>query len=204
MALTSIQIPDAIRELRLTDDDERLIDRANDRIESFLLSDRQVRENFVTCDFPLAAQSLAWIQDNHLLTGNRFCELGSGFGVVAMLAAARGMDAVGIELDAALVNQSVLLASEFQNSARFYRGSFIPNDQVAGAEQASELEHLQTDERDAYDDIGLTLGDFDLCFAYPWPDEHSFLAEMFQACAADGALLLTYRGRDGMELLRRI
>ena len=91
MTLQSIDVPDSIKKIPLTERADSLIDDANDRIEAFMLADQSVIENFVTCDFHLLAQSLAWIDQNHLLTGRRFCELGSGFGVAAMLAAIRGM-----------------------------------------------------------------------------------------------------------------
>ena len=87
MALCEIAIPDSIKNLPLFEGAGKLIDDANDRIESFMLKDQEVIENFVTCDFHLVDQALTWIDQNHLLTGDRFCELGSGFGVVAMLAA---------------------------------------------------------------------------------------------------------------------
>jgi len=50
----------------------------------------------------------------------------------------------------------------------------------------------------------LEMDEFDLFFAFPWPGEHQFFEAVFQAAAADNALLLTYRGRDGMHLLRKV
>ena len=51
------------------------------------------------------------IQREKLLTGDRFCELGSGFGVVAMLAADLGIVAIGIEIEQVLVDQAKKFSS---------------------------------------------------------------------------------------------
>ena len=48
------------------------------------------------------------------------------------------------------------------------------------------------------------MNDFDLFFAFPWPGEHVFFEAVFDDSAADGALLLTYRGREGMSLTRKV
>ena len=74
MTLQTIDVPDSIKQFPLSQPALRLIDEANERIEAFMLSDQRVIENFVTCDFHLVDQALHWIQENHLLAGNRFCE----------------------------------------------------------------------------------------------------------------------------------
>jgi hypothetical protein len=204
VTLQRIDIPDSIRRIRVSSRAASLIDEANDRIEAFMLADQTVIENFVTCDFHLLDQALEWINQNHLLAGDRFCELGSGFGVAAMLAAIREMESVGIEIESALVSQSSDLADDLENTAKFYCGSFIPRDAVSLMELAADIEHVETEEGDVYEEIGLAMDDFDLFFAFPWPGEHPFFEGVFDACAADGALLLTYRGREGMNLVRKI
>lgn len=203
MTLQPIDVPDSIKGIQHSQGAEQLIDTANERIESFMLADERVIENFVTCDFHLFDQTLDWIQQHHLLTGNRFCELGSGFGVVAMLAARRGMESVGIEIEKVLVEQSSDLADDLNIDATFYCGSFVPRDMADIFELGSDIEHVETDEGDVYQDIGLAMDDFDLFFAFPWPGEHPFFEAVFEACAANGALLLTYRGREGMHLIRK-
>jgi hypothetical protein len=74
MLLHRIEIPDSIKELPYHGGAEHLIDTANDAIEAFMLADETVIENFVTCDFHLLDQAMTWIEQSHLLTGNRFCE----------------------------------------------------------------------------------------------------------------------------------
>jgi len=204
VTLQSIDVPDSIKKIPLSERADSLIDDANDRIEAFMLADQSVIENFVTCDFHLLAQSLAWIDQNHLLTGRRFCELGSGFGVAAMLAAIRGMESVGIEIEPTLVEQSADLANDLHVDARFFTGSFVPRDAAGLSDLAAEIKHVETQAGDVYEEIGLAMNDFDLFFAFPWPGEHTFFEAVFDACAADGALLLTYREREGMNLVRKV
>ncbi|TWU08336.1 methyltransferase domain-containing protein [Stieleria varia] len=204
MPLSPIPIPDSITQLPIPGQTEQLIDTAYERIEAFMLSDQEVIENFVNCDFHLIAQSIEWIFENHLLAGNRFCEWGCGFGVAAMLAAARGMESVGIEIESVLVEQCEDLAELVDNAAEFYCGSFVPRDVPGLTDLAAEMKHVDVQEGDIYDEIGLSINDFDLFFAFPWPGEHEFFEAIFEACAADGALLLTYRGREGTHLLRKV
>lgn len=204
MSLQPIEIPESIKHLAIASEAERLIDTANERIEAFLLANESVKDSFVPCDFHLLDQALTWITDHHLLAGNQFCELGSGIGVGAMLASLRGMHAVGIEIQSDLVQESIDLSDDEGISASFFCGSFVPRDIPQLTEIASEMERVETEEGDIYDEIGMTLDEFDLVFAFPWPGEHTFFETVFDGCAADGALLLTYRGRDGMHLLRKM
>lgn len=203
MSLQQIEIPESIKQFPHSSQAESLIDDANDRLEAFMLKDQQVIENFVNCDFHLVDQALEWIQQNHLLTGNRFCEFGSGFGVATMLAAARGMESIGIEIESVLVSESSNLADDLNVEASFYCGSFVPRGAGDAFELDFDIEHVDTLEGDVYDEIGLEIDDFDLFFAFPWPGEHGFFEGVFEHCAADGAMLLTYRGREGMNLVRK-
>ncbi|GAB5404697.1 MAG: hypothetical protein Aurels2KO_29280 [Aureliella sp.] len=204
MTLQPIAIPDDINKLEHSPAAEHLIDFANESIEAFMLREEIVSENFVPCDFHLLDQALTWIEQNHLLSGERFCEFGAGFGVGALLAAQRGMEAVGIEIETNLVEQASLLADSLNLPAKFYTGSFVPHGIAGILELGSDIEHVETVEDDVYQEIGLSLDDFDLFFAFPWPGEHQFFEAVFEAGASDNALLLSYRGRDGMHLLRKI
>ena len=203
MTLQSINVPEEIKRLPHSPAAARLIDLANERIEAFMLANDSVTENFVPCDFHLLDQSLTWIEQNHLLTGRRFCELGSGFGVAALLASLRGMESVGIEIESTLVEQASNLADALGLPAKFYCGSFVPRDISGMLELGRDVEHVETHEGDVYEEIGLGLDDFDLFFAFPWPGEHQFFEAVFQAGAADNSLLLSYRGRNGMHLIRK-
>ena len=203
MPFQNIPVPESIKQLALSTQAEEVIDQANDRIEAFMLADQEVIENFVTCDFHLLAQALVWIRQNHLAAGDRFCELGSGFGVGATLAATCGMESVGIEIEPVLVEHSSKLADDLGLGAKFYCDSFVPRGVAGVIELGSEMQHVDTQEGDVYDEMELAMDDFDLFFAFPWPGEHIFFESVIDACGADGALLLTYRGREGMDLVRK-
>lgn len=204
MSLQPISIPEAIKSLPHSSAAIQVIDLANDRIEAFMLADDVVIENFVPCDFHLLDQALSWIDQNHLLAGGHFCELGSGFGVAAMLAAARGMESVGIEIEPTLVDQANRLAGQLGLSSRFYCGSFVPYNISGIVDISRDVEHVATIEGEVYEEIGLELDDFDLFFAFPWPGEEHFFESVFLKCASVNSLLLTYRGRNGMHLVRKI
>lgn len=180
-----------------------MIDQANEAIERFMLADQEVIENFVTCDFHLTQSALAWILEKHLLTGERFCEFGSGFGVVAMLAAGLGLESIGIEIEQVLVDEAIGLAEQLGNDAKFFCGSFIPRETLDDLDIDRDIRNVTIEEDEVYREVGLGMDDFDLFFAFPWPGEQMFFEQVFEKLAASGALLLTYRGRDGMQLQRK-
>ncbi|MDA8744890.1 hypothetical protein N9N28_09690 [Rubripirellula amarantea] len=204
MTLQPIAVPDLIKDLPLSSDAETLVDFSNDQIEAFMLADQTIIENFVTCDFHLVAQALRWLQQEHLVAGNRFCEWGCGIGVVTMLAALQGMEAVGIEIEPRLVDLSTEIAQSKNVDAKFYCDSFVPRHSSKVSDLAAEVANVVTDEGEVYEEIGLAIEDFDLFFAFPWPGEHHFFEAVFDDHASEGSLLLTYRGREGMNLVRKI
>src|SRR5436309_15121193 len=75
---------------------------AERRIERFQRTSRSPA--FVPSDFAGAYGVLQALAAANLAPGNRFCEWGSGFGVVACLAAMLDFDAYGIEVEAELVD----------------------------------------------------------------------------------------------------
>lgn len=204
MPLQRIDIPDSIASLPIDDRASDLIDTANDAIEAFMLSDQSVIENFVTCDFHLVEQALDWIEQNHLSAGNRFCELGAGFGVVTMLAARRGYDAIGIEIESRLVQEATDLAQKIDSEAVIHEGSFVPPAVPNFSQIASEVRNVDTTEDNLWDHIGWGIDEVDLFFAFPWPGEQGFFEAILDARACDGSLFLTYQGREGMRLHRKI
>ncbi|MEM1067537.1 MAG: hypothetical protein AAGG48_27270 [Planctomycetota bacterium] len=169
-----------------------------------MLRDEKVIENFVTSDFHLFDRAVGWILQNNLLTGNRFCEFGAGFGVCTMLAALHGMESIGVEIESSLTEHASELAETLENDAKFYCGSFVPSGLDRDLLVDGDANNADTDDDGIYDLIGLDVDDFDLIFAFPWPAEYSYFEAIFDESAADGALLLTYRGREGMHLLRKV
>jgi hypothetical protein len=212
MTFQPIEIPESLSKLVLPEAANELIDQVNESIEAFMLASDRVIENFVTCDFHLVGQALMWIHQNQLCAGNRFCELGSGIGGATLLAAMDhpmpAMESIGIEIEPELTDQSIELSTSLGNllsgSVDFYCGSFVPRDDLDFSELDREIENVVTDSGDVFDEVGLAMDDFDLFFAFPWPGESSFFETVVDQCAANGALLLTYGGREGMKLLRKI
>lgn len=110
------------------------------------------------------------------LPRGRFCEWGSGMGVITGLAAMLGFDAHGIELDARLVAASRRLLADFGLSATIEMGDYFELPPAA-----------------------------DITFVYCWPGQVSRTEEHFLATAADGARLLVYFGPEDFrcEVKRR-
>lgn len=201
MSLLQIEIPKFSDSLG-----ESIIDYLADaraRVEQFM--DKNRVPAFVSCDFEPVLAGLKAIRHANLATGNVFCEWGSGFGVVASLAASVGFEAYGIEIEEALVDRAERLAADYSHAVQFVCGSFI----VSGAESiveksvSSDVFWLDTEADDAYEDLGLDPDDFDVIFAYPWPGEDEVITSLFDHCAAVGALLVTYSYLDGVRVYRK-
>ena len=182
----------------------RFIADAQSRIDAFIESHRaEPIPSFVPSDFPLVYGALCHVADEHLAVGRLFCEWGSGAGVVTCLAAMIGFDACGIEFEAELVALSIRLARQYHLKADFCHGNFVPYGGQEIAEQLSEFEWLAAGGPDPYDQMDLEIDDFDVVFAYPWPGEERVIERLFERFAADGALLMTYNGTEGVRLFRR-
>ena len=112
-------------------------------------------------------------------------------------------DAMGIESEGELVRHSRLLAEKYAPSARFVHGSFIPAEYEWDSEFLGEGVRSDVDIEPGYEELDMELRDFDLVYAFPWPDEQPLLFDIMKQCGADQALYLTFDAREGM-LLRRI
>lgn len=189
----------------LPDDIAAIVVEADERIDRFFVGHRgEPAIGFVPSDFLLAYRFLRAIDDGGLAPGGAFCEWGSGFGVVATLAATCGFDAVGIEINGELVEQAERLAEDFEVPVEFAHGSFLPVGADALTDTVADSAWLALGGADAYDELGRDVEDFDVIFAYPWPGEERVIEDVFDAYAAAGALLVTYHGIEGMRVRRRI
>jgi hypothetical protein len=198
MSLVKLNLP--IDEGALPRDVRAFLRAAGRRIERFQ-RERHVA-GFVPSDFAMAYRALCVLEAEGAAPGKLFCEWGSGFGVVACLAAMVGFDACGIEIEGELVAAARLLADDFGLPVEFAHGSFIPGGSKACFKREDEFAWLTTIEGRTEEQLGLDLADFDVIFAYPWPDEERVTAALFEHHAGAGAVLLTYHGDNDVRLRR--
>jgi hypothetical protein len=158
---------------------------------------------FVSSDFGLAYSALTALSEGALPAGDRMCEWGSGMGVVCCLAEMTGFRACGIEARRCLVKGARRLAADFDLPAEFACGSFVPREQRTRLLAGRAFGSLSRGGRCGHEALGAAADEFDLIYAYPWPDEEDLVADLFDACARTGALLLSYHGAGEMRLRRR-
>lgn len=181
-------------------------------VQHFLLeADRRIERfqqlhtipGFVPSDYPVVYRCLRSLAEAAVAPGSRFCEWGSGFGVVTCLAAMIGFDACGLEIEAQLVDEARRLAADFEVPVEFVCGSFIPIGANSCWDQTAEFAWLNTEAADTSAELGLVPEEIDVVFAYPWPDEERLTARLFEHCAAVGAVLVTYHGGDDIRLRKK-
>ena len=181
-----------------------LLNDADARIDAFHHAHRnEPVAAFVPSDFVLVYQALSAIAERGLAPGRRFLEWGCGVGVATCLAAYLGFDAVGIEIEEELVDESISLAREHGIEAEFVSGSFVPPEHEDLFDMLGDFNWVRTDGGDAYQDLDLDPDDFDVVYCYPWPGEEALSEELFAECGASGALFLSFHGNEGMRLRRR-
>jgi hypothetical protein len=157
---------------------------------------------FSASDFGRVYAALRSLEASGLAPGRWFCEWGSGLGVVSCLAAMLGFEARGIEAEGDLVKAARRLALDFALPAEFARGNYVPDGARGLVEEGRAFAWLNDAPDSGYEALGLGPDDFDLVFAYPWPDEAGLVAELFEGHARAGALPLTYHA-DGLLQLRQ-
>jgi hypothetical protein len=180
-------------------DVRRFLQEADRRIEEFL-SARTI-PGFVPSDFTRAYAVLRALAAQDVGAGNLFCEWGSGFGVVACLAAMLDFDAWGIEIEGQLVDAARQLAKDFDLPVEFIHGSFIPSGSDDCLGSGKEFAWMTTDAANAGEEMDPAA--FDVVFAYPWPDEEAVVAALFERHSSPGAILATYHGGEELRLRRK-
>lgn len=181
---------------------------ADHRGKDFVSSAPVIFRGFVPSDYVSVYHALRAVAETDVACGNSFCEWGSGLGVVASLAALVGFDAYGIEIDRDLFHASLELAEDFDIAVEFINGSFISRgaDDLVDRAYADFDGGLSLDPHadHAYDELGLEVRDFDVVFAFPWPNDEELTADLFERFAARGALLLTYCESTSIRLRRKV
>jgi hypothetical protein len=139
------------------------------------LDDGIRRMQQVDCfDFVPSNYKVAWSALAGLPRG-RFCEWGSGLGIAVGLAEILGHDAIGIELDADLAEESRALLRAHGLSAIIETGSYF--ERVDSA---------------------------DYVYVYAWPSQRSRVLEYFLQIASDQSHLLFWEGQDDLRLRKRL
>ena len=155
--MPNVEIPEDIQELW---DQVDVIWEENQNLDGF--------ESYASADFEVVFRAL----DQLRRPNQAFLELGSGLGVVTIMASRLGFDAWGIEAKPELVEYSRDFARRLAPSATFGVGSFIPNQFNWDPANGDESVRTFIDLPDAYGELDISLADFDLIYAYPWPTEH--------------------------------
>ncbi len=158
---------------------------------------------FVPSDYTGAYRVLRALADSGAAPGSLFCEWGSGFGVVACLAALLDFDAHGIEIEADLVEAARRLADDFDLPVDLVCGSFIPAGSEVRVADGTGYAWLTTSPGRAEEESGLGPADFDVIFAFPWPDEEEVISDLFDRHAAPGSVLVTYHEVQAFRVRRK-
>lgn len=180
------------------------ISASRERIE--LYWDRfsqQPLPQFVECDFDLVAAALSECVSRDLVDGRLFVEWGCGFAVVTGIAGILGLDAIGIEAEEMLCIEGRKLLQRYGIQAEIWQGNFLPEGARRLAEDTDPLVSLTHTISPAYAQNNMSIDDFAIVFAYPWPGEEHFLRLVFDRYARVGALLLMFRGPYHVELYRK-
>lgn len=181
------------------------VSAANGRIDSFY--ERYWKNPivaFVPSDLEAAWRLFDALLRRRLAPGRSFCEWGCGFAAVAGVAALAGFRASAIEIERPLVAEARRLAHDFDLAVEVEHGNFVPADAGPLAETANEFTWLAEGGPDGHDALGVDPDDFDLVYAYPWPGEEQVILRLFDAYANPGALLVTFHGKDGMRVQRKV
>ncbi len=206
MPLTDVDL--AVDPIDLPQNVAEFLREADHLGRDFISNIPSIFRGFVPSDYVFVYHALRAVAEADVACGNAFCEWGSGLGVVASLAALVGFDAIGIEIDRDLFDASLKLAEDFGIPVEFINGSFISQ----GADDLVDRAFAECDgglsldphADHAYDELGMEVRDFDVVFAFPWPNDEELTADLFERYAARGALLLTYSDPDCIRMRRKV
>ncbi len=155
-------------------------------------------EGYVGSDFFAAWTVLKSLRGR----GSTFLEWGSGLGVVAIMASRMGFDAAGIEIQGELVELAQTLAKRHSADVDFVCGSFVPDGFEPDASAGDEFFRTDSDSASGYDQLDRELSDFDIVYAYPWPDEQGLFNSIMRRCGGRRSVLIRYDNREGISVRR--
>ncbi len=153
---------------------------------------------YVSADYDAVFRSLVRLRGQ----AGTFLEWGSGLGVVTIMASRLGFEAYGIENEPELVDHAYAFGERYASAARFACGNFFPSEFEWNPGKGETEVRTALRSAAAYERMGRKLSDFDLVYAYPWPEEHQLYQNVMRECGRPNSLFLTYDVRRGMELHR--
>ena len=161
--------------------------------------DRRAFRSYVSADYLEVYKALVALR-GRLPT---VLEWGSGLGVVAIMASNLGFQAYGIESEAPLVECSRMLAEKYgAEGVQLVHGTFIPPEYERRAAADDTSLRPDGEAEPGYDELDMDLRDFDLVYAYPWPEEFLLFNDILRTCGREDCLFLTYDSREGIQLTR--
>jgi hypothetical protein len=180
----------------------RLIDTCSRGWERFFADyDDHQAPRFVPSVPEIVFAALEEVTQRHLPPNRVFCEWGSGFGTATCMASLLGYTAYGLEIEEELVMLSSAIARRLGIPVEIICTSLFPEGYgsrsgVGGAELVTPESF--SDHNDAeqsplrYDGMDIDVAEIGLFFVYPWPEERALVQALFDAVAAEGAILVAY------------
>ncbi len=175
---------------------ERLVQAGEDLWRRHRQRRNDAFHGFVPADYHGAYRLLDSLRDR----ADSFVELGSGAGVITILADLLGYEACGVEIEPWLVESARELAERFESEASFIEGSFLPRGWLSRVD--ADFAVTYDGAPSAWDELGLDLADFDVVYAFPWPGEEQLFHDLVHEYARPDALFVTYGSDEGFVVHR--
>ena len=212
MAIEEIEIE--IPEATVSDQLARLIDTCSRGWERFFAdSDDHQAPRFVPSLPEIVFSALEEVTERNLPRNRVFCEWGSGFGTATCMASLLGYEAYGVEIEEELVWLSRAIARRLGIPVEIICTSMFPEgyDLYSGADGAELVrpESFRDDNDEErrplrYDGMDIDIAEIGLFFAYPWPEEQELIQALFDAIAAEGAILVAYHTDKKVCAFRKV
>jgi hypothetical protein len=128
------------------------------------------------------------------------------------MASLLGYEAYGIEIEEELVRLSRAIARRLGILVEIICTSMFPEGYgsysgVGGAELVrpeSWSDHDEPRRPLRYNGMAIDVAEIGLFFAYPWPEERELIQELFDAVAAEGAILVAYYTDTEVRVFRKV
>ena len=177
---------------------------AGARIDAFFdLAKKSRSLGFFPSDHELVYGVLRALKESNP-QATRLCEWGSGFGVIAGLGATLGYEACGIEIDPRCVSASRSLLKDHGLDVVILEGSFVPEEYAEQRQMTADGTGTVLWGPGAIDEVDVEIEDFDVIFAFPWPDEQEMYLDLFARYAAVGAILVTYSALEAISVHQKL